>query len=107
MTSYPVAWDCGPVRGERSRCDYESDSTRCADTTLNPRPLASASERSSLFSPGNRARGFTVLLPSPRVGERAGGEGKDRAPAAFTRAWGGEVVDGFELGFWVRKSQVR
>jgi len=40
-----VAWDCGPVRGESYCCDYESASTRCAVTTLIPRPLAPASGR--------------------------------------------------------------
>ena len=40
-----VAWDCDPVRGDRCCCDYQSASTRCAVTTLIPRPLAPASGR--------------------------------------------------------------
>ena len=34
-----------PVRGESYCCDYQSASTRCADTNLIPRPLAPASGR--------------------------------------------------------------
>jgi hypothetical protein len=55
----------------------------CAVATLTPRPplppagegekRARARGRSALFSPGNCARGLTVLLPSPRVGERGWG----------------------------------
>jgi len=55
----------------------------CAVATLTPRPplppagegekRARARGRSVIFSPGNRARGITVLLPSPRVGERGRG----------------------------------
>jgi hypothetical protein len=58
-----VARDCGPVRGDRLSCDYQSVSTRCAVTTLIPRPLAPASGRR-----GGALGGWSVATRRQTVG---------------------------------------
>ena len=88
IMSYPVAWDCGPVRGKRWSCDYESDSTCCADTTLIPRPLAPASRRTALFYLVTAREVLLFCSPRPGSGRGAGGEGQDRATALLRWAAG-------------------